>query len=56
VPQSEPILSPGSKHPIGLVHALVDEVINQNTDVRFLSAQAKALAALDEECSVDPRH
>ena len=41
------MLGSGSKDSIRLVHALAYEVIDQNTDVRFLSLQTKARAALD---------
>ena len=56
LPEKDPILRPGSKHPVWLIYSFCDEVINQDSDVRFVATQDKRLLLLDFQSCVNAGH
>ena len=42
--KQKPVLGPGREHPVRLETALRDQVVDQNADVRLVTAQLEALA------------
>ena len=56
MPQEKAVLRPRGEHPVGFVHALGDEVIDQHPDVRLVPPQDERLSAQRVESRVDTRH
>ena len=50
------MLGPAGEHPIGFVDATGDEVVDENTDIRFLARQNHRLASRHGKRRVGPRH
>src|SRR5215475_4610725 len=46
VTERQSILSSRSKNPVRLVDALLDEILDQNPDIRFLSSQSQRFSLL----------
>ena len=51
--QKDPILSPAREHSIGFIGAFGDKVIDQNTDVGFISTQREGGLSRALEVAVD---
>lgn len=53
LPEQDSIFGPTGKHPVGLIGAFRDEVINEHTDVGFVAGQRKRGLLFDGKVGVD---
>src|SRR5688500_9428139 len=48
------MLGARSEHSVRLVHTVINQIVNQDADIRFLTPQPETFSALNEKGSVDP--
>ncbi len=52
----KPMFGPGSKHPVGFLGSLGDQIIDEDADIGFVSAEYKRFFASEFEHGVGARH
>ena len=56
LPQQDPVLGPRGEHPVGFVHPLRYEVVDQHADIGFVAPQDDRRLAAQLPVGVDARH
>src|SRR5262249_13960750 len=56
LPEQQPVLSSGCKHPVGLAGSFGHQVVYEDTDIGLVAAQYDRFLSVDAASSINPGH
>ena len=56
LPEKDPVFRTGGKHPIRLIDALRNQIVNQNPDIRLITTKDERIFLLNLQVRIDARH